>query len=78
MSGWVTSVDDDVAENSHHSGNILTTLTQAAAIKQLQRVEGMAMTCSLGESLKLRFVCYFAFSCRMRKADRKLINMYPH
>ena len=49
MSGWVTSVDADVAENSHHSGNILTTLTQAATIKQLQRVEGMAMTCSLGK-----------------------------
>ena len=38
--------------------NILMTLTQAAAIKQLQRVEGIAMTCSLRGNLNLRFFCF--------------------
>ena len=41
-------------KNSHYFGNILMTLTQAAVpIKQLRRVEGMAVTCIFGEKSQI-------------------------
>ena len=41
-------------KNCHYFGNILMTLTQAAvAIKQLRRVEGMAVTCIFGEKSQI-------------------------